>query len=202
MKQMDSGCRPAEERKMEREKFVELVEEALGALPTSFRKRIHNVAVLVENVPPEQLPRRGSRYAGIIDSDDAENLVLGVFEGVPTTKKSVFDLSASPDRIVLYQKNIEAVCSNEDEIRKEIRQTVVHELGHYFGMTEAQLEDVQTTHLVGDCVGSTWFRHRESLVRFALFIRHEDWFRSTPDLVYRRVQWNCYTERRRPKNDL
>ena len=126
---------------MKREKFVKLVDEALGALPTRFRKRIHNVAVVVENVPPDQLPRRDSRSAGIIDSDD-ENLVLGVFEGVPTTKKSVFDLSAGPDRIVLYQKNIEAVCSNEDEIRKEIRLTVIHELGHYFGMTEAQLEDV------------------------------------------------------------
>lgn len=126
---------------MEREKFVKLVEEALEGLPTRFRKRIHNVAVLVENVPPEQLPRRGSRNAAISDSDDAD-LVLGIFEGVPTTKKSVFDLPAGPDRIVLYQKNIEAVCSTEDEIRKEIRLTVVHELGHYFGMTEAQLEDV------------------------------------------------------------
>lgn len=131
-----------EERKMEREKFIKLVEEALCTLPTKFRKRIHNVVVLVENVPPEQLPRRHSRNTGAIDSDDAENLVLGVFEGVPTTKKSVFDVSAGPDRIVLYQKNIEAVCSNEYEIRREIRQTVVHELGHYFGMTEAQLEDV------------------------------------------------------------
>jgi predicted Zn-dependent protease with MMP-like domain len=128
--------------RMEREKFVTLVEEALAALPTRFRKRSHNVAVLVENVPPGQLPRRGSRNTGIIDSDNAENLVLGVFEGVPTTKKSVFDLPAGPDRIVLYQMNIEAVCSNEEEIRKEIRLTVIHELGHYFGMTEAQLEDV------------------------------------------------------------
>ena len=127
---------------MEREKFVKLVEEALASLPTKFRKRIHNVAVLVENVPPEQLARRGSRSAGGTDSDDAEKLVLGVFEGVPTTKKSVFDLAAGPDRIVLYQKNIEAVCSDEDEIRKEVRLTVLHELGHYFGMTEAQLEDV------------------------------------------------------------
>jgi predicted Zn-dependent protease with MMP-like domain len=127
---------------MEREKFVKLVDEALGALPTRFRKRIHNVAVVIENVPPDQLPRGDSRNAGIIDSDDTEDLVLGVFEGVPTTKKSVFDLSAGPDRIVLYQKNIEAVCCNEDEIRKEIRLTVIHELGHYFGMTEAQLEDV------------------------------------------------------------
>jgi len=86
------------------------------------------------------LARRGSRNAGI--DSNAESLVLGVFEGIPTTKKSVFDLRAGPDRIVLYQKNIEAVCSNEDEIRKEIRQTLLHELGHYFGMNEAQLEDV------------------------------------------------------------
>ncbi|PYT39380.1 MAG: hypothetical protein DMG45_19900 [Acidobacteria bacterium] len=127
---------------MEREKFVKLVEEALEGLPTRFRNRIHNVTVLVENVPPEQLPRRCSRNAGILDSDDAENLVLAIFEGVATTRKSVFDLPTGPDRIVLYQKNIEAVCSSEDEIRKEIRLTIVHELGHYFGMTEAQLEDV------------------------------------------------------------
>lgn len=127
---------------MEREKFVKLVEEALEGLPTRFRKRIQNVAVVVENVSAEQLPRRGSRNAGILDSDDADNLVLGIFEGVPTTKKSMFDLPAGPDRIVLYQKNIEAVCCSEDEIRKEIRLTVLHELGHYFGMTEAQLEDV------------------------------------------------------------
>jgi len=127
---------------MEREKFVKLVEEALEGLPTRFRNPIHNVTVLVENVPPEQLPRRCSRNAGILDSDDAENLVLAIFEGVATTRKSVFDLPTGPDRIVLYQKNIEAVCSSEDEIRKEIRLTIVHELGHYFGMTEAQLEDV------------------------------------------------------------
>lgn len=127
---------------MEREKFVRLVEEALDGLPTTFRNRIRNVAVLVENVPPERRPRRGSRNAGIIDSDEDKDLVLGIFEGVPTTKKSVFDLPAGPDRIVLYQKNIEAVCSNEDEVRKEIRLTVLHELGHYFGMTEAQLEDI------------------------------------------------------------
>jgi predicted Zn-dependent protease with MMP-like domain len=78
---------------MEREKFVKLVEEALDALPERFRKRIHNVAVLVEDLPPEQLPRRGSRNAGIVDSDDAEDLLLGIFEGVPATKKSVFNLT-------------------------------------------------------------------------------------------------------------
>ena len=116
---------------MQREKFVKLVEEALDAVPRRFRKQMHNVSVLVESVPPEQLSHRGSRNAGIADPDDADGLVLGVFEGVPTTRKSVFDVPSGPDRIVLYQKNIEAVCSNEDEIRQEVRLTVIHELGHY-----------------------------------------------------------------------
>lgn len=127
---------------MKREEFVKLVEEALDALPARFRKRMQNVSVLVEDLPPEQLAQGGSSNAGVIDSDEAEVLVLGLFEGVPTTRKSTFDLPGGPDRIVLYQKNIEAICSNDAEIRREIRLTVVHELGHYFGMSEAQLEDV------------------------------------------------------------
>ncbi len=120
---------------MKRERFVRLVEQALDSLPAQFREQIHNLAVLVEDRPPKNGPRRrpGSARPG---------LVLGVFQGVPATQKSVFDLSRGPDRIVLYQKNIEAVCSNEAEIRHEVRQTVLHELGHYFGMDEWQLKDV------------------------------------------------------------
>ena len=69
-------------------------------------------------------------------------MLLGIFHGVPRTTKSVFDLPTGPDHIVLYQKNIEAVCSNEEEVREQIRLTVIHELGHYFGMSEDQLRDV------------------------------------------------------------
>jgi predicted Zn-dependent protease with MMP-like domain len=58
------------------------------------------------------------------------------------TKKSIFDLPMGPDHIVLYQKNIEAVCSSETEVREQIRLTVIHELGHFFGMDENQLKDV------------------------------------------------------------
>lgn len=61
---------------------------------------------------------------------------------MPTTKKSAFNLSAGPDYVVLYQKNIEAVCSSEAELREQIRRTVIHEIGHYFGMDEEQLKDV------------------------------------------------------------
>ena len=118
---------------MKREHFVEVVEEALDSLPQEFGSRIRNVAVLVEDKPPRQRsPGPGQQ----------RRLLLGVFHGVPTTKKSIFDLSTGPDHIVLYQKNIEAVCSSEAEVRKQIRLTVIHELGHYFGMDEEQLKDV------------------------------------------------------------
>jgi predicted Zn-dependent protease with MMP-like domain len=115
---------------MERERFVRLVGQVMDALPERFRERIHNLAVLVEDRPPRELAR------------SRDGLVLGVFQGVPATQKSTFDMSYGPDRIVLFQKNIEAVCSSDAEIRHEIRQTVLHELGHYFGLNEEELKDV------------------------------------------------------------
>jgi predicted Zn-dependent protease with MMP-like domain len=118
---------------MERRRFAEVIEEVLDSLPEEFRHRIRNVAVLVEDLPPDHPPPRPGQH---------RKLLLGIFHGVPTTKKSVFDLPTGPDHIVLYQRNIEAVCSTEAEIRQQIRQTVIHELGHYFGMSEEQLRNV------------------------------------------------------------
>jgi predicted Zn-dependent protease with MMP-like domain len=117
---------------MKREEFVRVAEEVLDSLPEEFRSRIENVAILLEDFPPNQSRRPGQQ----------RRLLLGIFHGVPATKKSVFDLSVGPAHIVLYQKNIEAVCSSEAEVRHQIRQTLIHELGHYFGMTEEQLRDV------------------------------------------------------------
>src|SRR5947209_19957905 len=118
---------------MKREHFVKVVEESLDSLPEELRSRIRNVAGLVEDTPPNQpSPQSGQQ----------RRLLLGIFQGVPTTKKSIFDLPTGPDHIVLYKKNIEAVCSTEAEVRHQIRQTLIHELGHYFGMTEEQLRDV------------------------------------------------------------
>jgi predicted Zn-dependent protease with MMP-like domain len=118
---------------MKREDFINVAEETLDSLPEEFRSRIDNVAILVEDFPPNQSPSRRGQH---------RRLLLGIFHGVPATQRSVFDLSAGPAHIVLYQKNIEAVCSNDAEVRHQIRQTLIHELGHYFGMTEEQLKDV------------------------------------------------------------
>src|SRR5882757_5890358 len=116
---------------MKREHLDKVVEESLDSLPQEFRSRIRNVAVLVEDMLPNQpSPQSGQQ----------RRLLLGLFHGVPTTKKSIFDLPSGPDHIVLYQKNIEAVSSNGAEVCEQIRLTVIHELGHYFGMDENQLK--------------------------------------------------------------
>jgi predicted Zn-dependent protease with MMP-like domain len=120
---------------MKREPFLELVREALDSLPQKFRKHIHNVAVVVEDRPA------GERAGG--------HLLMGVFEGTPRTMESFFNVSAGPNRIVLYQKNLEAHaevvaaetgCAVEEAIREEVRLTVLHEFGHYFGLNEKELK--------------------------------------------------------------
>ena len=90
-------------------------------------------AILIEDFPPKQSRSQPGAQ---------RQLLLGIFHGVPATKKSIFDLPTGPAHIVLYQKNIEAVCSGEAEVRHQIRQTLIHELGHYFGMTEGATKDV------------------------------------------------------------
>jgi predicted Zn-dependent protease with MMP-like domain len=119
--------------RMKREDFTKVVAEALDSLPREFRQRIRNVAVLVEDLPPHEPPSEPGK---------PKRMLLGLFHGVPMTQKSVPHLFAGPDYVILYQKNIEAICSTEAEVREQIRRTVIHEMGHYFGMTEEQLKDV------------------------------------------------------------
>ena len=112
---------------MEREHFEELVEQELERLPRVFRERLTNVAIIVEDVPPCE-PDRGG-------------LLLGMFHGIPRTEKSVF-FSAPPDHIYLYQRSIEAVCKTEQQVRRQVRATLLHEIGHYFGLSEQELREV------------------------------------------------------------
>jgi len=109
---------------MDRRKFEALVAQALDGLPRTFREKLTNVAIIVEDLPPEEAEREG--------------LLLGLFHGIPRTEKSVFSASP-PDHIFLYQRNIEAICSSEEEVRRQIRATLLHEVGHYFGLSEDEL---------------------------------------------------------------
>lgn len=109
---------------MERSKFEAVVEQVLDGLPRTFREKLTNVAITVEDLPPEEA--------------ESEGLLLGLFHGIPRTEKSVF-FSSPPDQIFLYQRNIEAICASEAEVRQQIRATLLHELGHYFGLSEDEL---------------------------------------------------------------
>lgn len=119
---------------MKLEDFKAAVGEALDSIPEEFRRRIENVAVLVEDLPPQPISSPPGQ---------ARRILLGLFHGVPLTQKSVFHGPiGSPDYVVLYKKNIESICSTEAEVRQQIRLTIIHELGHYFGMSEEQLRGV------------------------------------------------------------
>ena len=118
--------------KVSKERFESLVEAAYAELPRDFANRLENIAIVIEDVPT----RYDAEIVGV-----PVNQLLGLFRGVPyRTGKSFFDIPpALPDEIYIFQRNIEAICNNEADLVAEIRQTLVHEVGHYFGLSEDDL---------------------------------------------------------------
>ncbi len=117
---------------MTRERFEHIAQEAFDSLPADFRNRVENVHIVVEDEPSDDT-------LGKVKSDRYS--LLGLYQGIPLTQRGQwYGMSATvPDKISLYQKNIESVCDSEEEIELRIREVLFHELGHYFGMNEAQI---------------------------------------------------------------
>ena len=112
--------------------FEALVRNALAGLPPAFLDRLDNVDVLVETWPsPDQMANVG------LNEDD---LLYGLYEGVPLTEREGYNL-ALPDRIIIFQGPIEEDCNTADEVVEQVRDTVVHEVAHYFGISDAQLDE-------------------------------------------------------------
>ena len=118
---------------MERANFERLVRQALQGIPEEFSAYLDNVDVVVEDWPvAEHLAGR------VIDEGD---YLLGLYEGIPLTERSDYGM-VLPDKITLFQKAIEAVCSTDDEVIDEVRNTVVHEVAHHFGIDDERLADL------------------------------------------------------------
>ena len=118
---------------MTRTQFERLVREALSQIPDEIRDRLDNVDLVVENMPSrEQLA--GS---GLEDT----NVLLGLYEGIPLTERYGYNM-VLPDKITLFQQSIESICANDDEIVAEVRNTVVHEVAHHFGIDDESLEEI------------------------------------------------------------
>jgi predicted Zn-dependent protease with MMP-like domain len=108
---------------VEPERFEAMVVEALDGIPEELGGLMSNVAVVVEH---------GEGPRGL----------LGLYSGVPLTRRTTTYAGVLPDRITIYRRAICAVCSSEQEVVQQVRKTVVHEVGHHFGISDARLRQL------------------------------------------------------------
>ncbi|MEK9178762.1 MAG: metallopeptidase family protein [Patescibacteria group bacterium] len=115
---------------MEEGWFENLVTEALDSLPSEFAEKLKNVAVVVEDYPSiYQLRKVGLRPSA---------LLFGLYEGVPQTKRGNYS-AVLPDKITIFKNAILRVSRSEEEVRAQVRATVIHEIGHHFGLSDKEL---------------------------------------------------------------
>jgi predicted Zn-dependent protease with MMP-like domain len=112
--------------------FGELVGSAVEELPEEFAKFLEEVPIEVKDNPSESELRRARVGRG--------GLLLGLYVGRPRTVRSVEDSGTIPDVIYIFQEPIQAVCHNQQELIRQVRVTVLHEIGHHFGLSEEDLE--------------------------------------------------------------
>ena len=110
---------------MSRERFEELVGDALDQVPEGLAALMDNVAVLVEDEPPQ---------------DDPD--LLGFYDGTPLTERDTRYAGVVPDRIMIFRNPTLRMCEDEDEVVDEVRITVVHEIAHHFGIDDDRLHDL------------------------------------------------------------
>jgi predicted Zn-dependent protease with MMP-like domain len=116
---------------MSPQEFDRLVSEAYARIPGRFRKRLKNIAMVVESEPsPAQLARGRVPRGGTL---------LGLYEGRPLTRRSVFEPFAMPDRITIFQGPHERLARGPEDLARLVADTVWHEVAHYFGMDELQV---------------------------------------------------------------
>lgn len=109
------------------DEFDEAVADALDTIPPELARAMDNVVVLVEDEPPPGMPHD----------------LLGLYEGTPLTERGDWwGAGALPDRITIFRRPTTAVCSDRDQVVQEVRVTVVHEIGHHFGIDDERLHEL------------------------------------------------------------
>ena len=127
---------------MTREQFRKLVDEALAGIPIRFRDALKNIAIVVEDEPTTaQLSDVG------IDPPDT---LLGLYEGTPLTERHWSHEAVMPDKVTLFQGPIEDASDDEDDVVVAIGETLIHEIGHYFGLSEEEIEEIEERYWRGE----------------------------------------------------
>jgi len=120
---------------MPREEFEKIISKALEVFPDYFRKKMKNVAIVVQDEPDEFQKQQLGYSSG--------NCILGLYEGVPQIQRYNYN-KVAPDKITFFQNNIERIANNNDDnIKQLITETLWHEIGHHFGMTEEEIRKYQ-----------------------------------------------------------
>ena len=130
---------------MTRDRFQRLVVEAVALIPKRFRREMKNLALVVEDEPAPELLEEME-----IDPPDS---LYGLYQGTPLPERTWAYGNNLPDRITLFQRPIEEDCEDEDEVRAVIGETLIHEVGHYFGMSEEEIEEIEERYWRGDTLG-------------------------------------------------
>ncbi|MEE9583672.1 MAG: metallopeptidase family protein [Dehalococcoidales bacterium] len=120
---------------MDRERFEQLVVRAVEALPDEFASKLVNIDVVVEDLPTAaQLAKAGLRHS---------ETLLGLYEGVPLTRRGRHYGLVPPDKITIFRRPIEAECRYDAEVKARIQSVVKHEIAHHFGIGDARLEQIE-----------------------------------------------------------
>lgn len=117
-------------------RFEELVARALDLLPPEFQTHMENVGVVIAEEPDDELLQSMG-----MDPGDPEDTLFGLYEGTPLTERFHDDVLL-PDTITVFRRPLLEWCESEDEVVDEVRITVLHEIGHFFGMDEDRLEEL------------------------------------------------------------
>ena len=127
---------------MTREQFERLVAEAIALIPRRFRREMNNLALVVEDEPS----------LALLDEMEIEppDSLYGLYQGTPLPERAWAHGNNLPDKITLFQRPIEHDCEDEDEVRDVIGETLIHEVGHYFGLSEEEIEEIEARYWRGD----------------------------------------------------
>ena len=127
---------------MTRERFEQLVAEAITLIPRRFRREMTNIVVVVEDEPSAELLEE-------LEVEPPDSL-YGLYQGTPLTERTWGYGNTLPDRVTLFRKIIEEDCDTDDDVRDVIGETLIHEVGHYFGLSEEEIEDIEERYWRGD----------------------------------------------------
>ena len=127
---------------MTRREFERLVDQALATIPERFRAAMSNLAIVVEDEPSDEL----------LESMDMgpDDTLLGLYQGVPLTERTWDYGNALPDRILLFQGPLERESEDDDDLVVAVGETLIHEIGHYFGLSEEEIEAIEEQYWRGD----------------------------------------------------